>query len=114
MVVVAMAENDKIESLQIDAKGVRIGCKVWTFRSGIEENAPAGILDESGIAPPSLEVRRFPECVEEDGHPRCGFCAVTFPGTNGASMLAATPEGAWRRVIIGTSRSDRGLDNCQS
>ena len=103
-----MAENDEIESLQIDAKGVRIECKVCTFRPGIEENAPAGILDESGIAPPPLEVRRFPNASKRMVTRAADACAVTLPGTNGTSMLAVTPESAWRRVIIGTSRSNLG------
>jgi hypothetical protein len=67
MIVVAMRDDDEVEILEIDAKGVDVVDKVRGFRACIKKHAPATIFDERGISPSSLEVRGLSERIVEDG-----------------------------------------------
>src|SRR5204862_2351644 len=66
MVVVTVAQYDKIESLQVRAECRRVVGKICNPATSVEENAPPPVFNEDGITPTPFQVGRFPEGIEEN------------------------------------------------
>jgi len=56
MIIVPVAEDDKIQLLQIDGQRRDVEGKLGALSARIKQHSPAAILDKGGIAPAALEI----------------------------------------------------------
>ncbi len=70
VVAVAVGDDDEIQPPKVHAERLHVGGEIVQIAAGVEQDAPAGVLDERRVAPAVLHRRRLAEGVVEDGHPR--------------------------------------------
>jgi hypothetical protein len=68
MIPVAMRQDDKIKSREIDTERPDVVGKVIAVVSRVEQHPLASVLDQGRIAPASFQGRRLSECVVQNGY----------------------------------------------
>src|SRR4029077_13246054 len=67
MIVVSMGDDDKVQSFKIDFQRGNVVGEPRALSTGVEQDAPAAVLDEDRVTPPALQARWLAERIEQ--HP---------------------------------------------